>query len=93
MDLIEQDGVIKQRVGPGDVRPETLVVLPSEEGACGSITVMYLVNRPAELAKLLRAMPYVAPAASTECSPSSARTRPCARAARSSPGAGTLSRG
>ncbi len=62
MDLIEQDGRIKQRVQPGDVRPETQVVIRGEEGACGSTTIMYLVNRPAELAQLLRSMRHVAPA-------------------------------
>ena len=60
MNLSEQDGVIKQHVEPGEIRPETQVVLRGEEGACGSITVMYLVNRPAELAQLLRSMPHVA---------------------------------
>lgn len=60
MNLSEQDGVIKQHVEPGEIRPETQVVLRGEEGACGSITVMYLVNRPAELAQLLRSLPHVA---------------------------------
>lgn len=64
MNLSEQDGVIKQHVEPGEIRPGTQVVLRGEEGACGSITVMYLVNRPAELAQLLRSMPYVASASS-----------------------------
>ena len=59
MDLREQDGVLKQRVGRDDIRPETQVVIRGEEGACGTITVMYLVNRPAELAQLLRSMPYI----------------------------------
>lgn len=64
MDLSEQDGVLKQHVEPGEIRPETQVVIRGEEGACGSITVMYLVNRPAELAQLLRSMPHVVSVAS-----------------------------
>ncbi len=60
MDLSEHDGVLKQHVEPGEIRPETQVVIRGEEGACGSITGMYLVNRPAELAQLLRSMPHVA---------------------------------
>jgi hypothetical protein len=66
MDLIEQDGMRKQRVGPGDVRPETQVILRGEEGACGGTTVMYLVNRPAELAQLLRSLPHVASSSGEE---------------------------
>lgn len=66
MDLSEQDGVLKQHVEPGDIRPETQVVIRGEEGACGSITVMYLVNRPAELAQLLRSMPHVASVSSEQ---------------------------
>ena len=61
-----QDGVLKQHVEPGDIRPETQVVIRGEEGACGSITVMYLVNRPAELAQLLRSMPHVASVSSEQ---------------------------
>lgn len=59
MEIFEQDGMLKQRVGPDDIRPETQVILRGEEGACGSTTVMYLVNRPADLAQLLRRMRYV----------------------------------